>query len=88
MAKKAKIKGKTNWSDKIVTGATIVGAIIFGRLFGFAGIGAAVAGWFVYNKLKNKGCDWDNVNCPYSSYLVIGYLLLFPVKNEIPSPAE
>ena len=49
-----KTKEKTNWSDRIVTGATIVGAIILGRLFGFAGIGGAVAGWFVYNKLKNN----------------------------------
>jgi len=49
-----KTKEKTNWSDRIVTGAAIVGAIIFGRLFGFAGIGGAVAGWFVYNKLKNN----------------------------------
>ena len=47
-------KDKSNWADRIVTGATIVGAIIFGRFFGFAGIGAAVAGWFVYTKLKNK----------------------------------
>ncbi len=54
MTKKAKIKEKTNWSDKIVTGAAIIGAIIFGRLFGFAGIGAAVAGWFVYKKVKTN----------------------------------
>ena len=52
--KRAKTKEKTNWSDKIVTGATIIGAIIFGRFFGFAGIGGAVAGWFVYNKIKNN----------------------------------
>ena len=45
---------KNNWSDRIVTGATIVGVIIFGKIFGFAGIGGAVTGWFVYNRLKNN----------------------------------
>ena len=60
MTKKAKIKEKTNWSDKIVTGAAIIGAIIFGRLFGFAGIGAVVAGWFVYNKVKTNNFFRNN----------------------------
>ena len=33
MTKKAKIKEKTNWSDKIVTGAAVIGAIIFAFTF-------------------------------------------------------
>ena len=47
-------KEKTNLSDNIVIGATLAAGVIFGRLFGFAGIGAAVAGWFVYNKVKTN----------------------------------
>ena len=74
-----KTKEKTNWSDRIVTGAAIVGAIIFGRLFGFAGIGGAVAGWFVYNKLKNnnfffRNNRWNNCRniCFHTSYFSFG----------------
>ena len=84
MAKKAKIKGKTNWSDKIVTGATIVGAIIFGRLFGFAGIGAAVAGWFVYNKLKNNNFFLGIIAGIISgivAYFILAFVILYLIAQ-------
>ena len=45
-------KGKA--FDTFINIATFIGAVIFGRLFGFLGIGAVVAGWFVYNSSKKK----------------------------------
>jgi len=84
MAKKAKINKKTNWSDKIVMGATIIGAIIFGRLFGFAGIGGAVAGWFVYNKLKNNNFFLGIIAGIISgivAYFILAFVILYLIAQ-------
>ena len=84
MVRKVKIKEKTNWSDKIVTGAAIIGAIIFGRLFGFAGIGGAVAGWLVYNKLKNNNFFLGIIAGIISgivAYFILAFVLLYLIAQ-------
>ena len=40
--------------NTIITIAAVIFGVMLGRLFGFAGVGAAVIGWFAYDYSRKK----------------------------------
>ena len=45
---------ESKFFNTIITIVTVISALILGRLFGFAGVGAAVIGWFAYDYSRKK----------------------------------
>ena len=54
MTEDNKDKKASSMTDKVVTGVTVIGAIIIGRIVGFLGIGAIAVGWFIYDRTKEN----------------------------------
>ena len=61
--------------EKTLIIVLIVAGIVFGRLFGFSGIGAVAIGWFVFDRLNKKNQWYISLIAGIVSGLA-GYVLL------------
>ena len=43
-----------SFANTIVMVVSVIGAGLLGRFFGFAGVGAVIVGWFVYDYFRQK----------------------------------